>query len=190
MSNRRAHLLSLSTLALALAPAAHADDVVAHVEADRAVTVAVITERGTGHGTASNGAQVTTEYIGYQDVCTAPCDVAMPRGIHELMFYGDGAEATTFKYDFKSPSTNLNVKTVPVTLQWAGYGAFAVGLPLAIVGYLGMKHTTYDNQGNEHADPEPYGVPATIGGSLLAVGGLGLVYVPRSKVTASAGAAD
>jgi hypothetical protein len=142
------------------------------------VTVAVITGRATGTAYASNGQTATVTTIAYRDLCVAPCDIELPKGIQELRFYGGGAKTTPFKYDFKEGNT-LTLKSSPRALNLAGLAAVLVGGGVAAIGVLGLNNI--DNQGN--VTNEPYAVPVIAGGAVIFAGGVGLYFLPRGKVT-------
>lgn len=160
-----------------------ADNITVSVAGDRPVTVAMITARGSGYAVGAGGQSATATYIGYKDICTAPCKVELQPGINEFMFYGAGAKPRIFKHDFQSPTTDLTVKSSPLALRWAGLGIFAGGLALASVGYLGMQESTWNENDELVNTPAPYGVPALIGGLALFGTGVGLYFGPQTKVT-------
>ncbi|MDP2315612.1 MAG: hypothetical protein Q8P41_22120 [Pseudomonadota bacterium] len=180
------NLLLLAALVGALPFSAHADEIKTAEAGEASVSIAstkgqLTVAEITGRAYASNGYASAT-VVGYREVCQTPCQLKVPAGLHELSFYGGGAQSASLKYDFKADSTTtLEVRPASAAFRYLSIGLLAAGASAITFGALGLNHL--DCSGNRCKDvQEPYAVPLIAAGSVMAVGGITFYITPRSKV--------
>ncbi len=182
------HFLTAFYIAtLALAPAAHAGEISVSQGGEAVVTVAsskgtLTVAEITGRAVATSGYSTATA-VGWRDLCTTPCELKVPSGLHEISVYGAGYLPATVKVDFKAgTTTKLEAHPAGAGFRTLALGLLVGGTAAITGGVLGMNQLECGNGNGCTEVTQPWAVPLIATGSVMAAGGITFYITPQSKI--------
>lgn len=137
------------------------------------VTVAAILGSSVGRGYSSTGGTATVVVTTYQDLCIAPCTLAIKPGLRKFMLYGGALSSAATQLDLRADSTyTVEARMRSALVQRLGMVMTVGGLTVAAFGVYRTILTA-----NRNTDPvwwaaEPRSLAPSIA---MAVGGTGLL---------------
>jgi len=152
------------------------EDLRLHVEADDPA-VKLYRHLGSSHIAAvgSSGGSMVGSVEHYEQICQAPCDMAITEPNGEYFYAGDGIlPSETFNFQGRQGDTGMSVLAGPSAPRVAGkILTFYFGIPLTIGGTTAMVlGFTLPNDGATGMDTDPWKIA---GGVMLGVGATALV---------------